>query len=97
MKEKETKPEETKPEELGTVEDFLNERVPFYAMLDDGKYKDDIFQTVNGKTWQIQRGENVMIPRFVYLAIMDAERQKRNAALTSRGYEEQFSAESNKK
>jgi len=87
----------TEPEEAPfSIAEYLNERVPFIAILDDDKYKDDIVVTVNGKAYQIQRGENVMIPRFVHNAILDAERQKRSAALTQRRYEETFRAESNK-
>lgn len=34
---------------------------------------------VNGKTWIIRRGEPVMVPRFVALALRDAERQRQAA------------------
>lgn len=81
-------------EETMTVQEHLNEKVPFYAIYDGERYKDDIVVTINGKSWQIQRGENVMIPRFVFNAIMDAERQKRAATMVSKQFEDQFKAES---
>ena len=36
----------------------MNERVPFMAFKDNDKYKDDLIVIVNGKTWQIQRGDS---------------------------------------
>lgn len=61
-------------------EAWLNEKIPFYAFKDDGKYKDDIVVIVNGKTWQIKRGYNVMIPRFVAMAIDNAAKQAAESA-----------------
>ena len=86
--------EETKPEI--TVQEYMNERVPFTGFFDAEKYKDDITVTVNGTTWQIQRGVEVMIPRYVKKAIDDAEAQKRIATVTSLGYEKKFSDLANK-
>lgn len=54
---------------------YLNERIPFKAIKDNGMYKDDVVVIVNGTRFQIQRGKVVFIPRYVYLAIDDAERQ----------------------
>jgi len=71
-------------------DDFLNVRVPFMAMKDNDKYKDDIVVSVNGKAWQIKRGMKVMIPRYVLYAIEDAERQKMSAADTSQKFENQY-------
>ncbi len=41
------------------------ELVDFYAFKDNDKYKSDIFVAVNGKTYRIQRGKHVRIPRYV--------------------------------
>lgn len=79
---------ETKPEI--TVEQYMNQGVPFYAIFDGERYKDDINVTVNGKTWQIQRGQHVQIPRFVFEAIMASERQKGVATATSQSAERRF-------
>lgn len=70
-----------------THDEWLNERVPFQAFYDGEKYKDDIVVTVNGINYQIQRGELVMIPRFVLLVIEDAEAQIKAASRTSQGFE----------
>lgn len=32
---------------------------------DNDKYKDDVFVAVNGKSFQIKRGEKVMVPDYV--------------------------------
>ncbi len=86
MAEAKTKPKNKKVNQ----EKFLNERISFIAMKDNDKYKDDIIVTINGTNWQIQRGKKVMIPRFVYFAIEDAERQKMHAADVSEGFEKQY-------
>lgn len=54
---------------------WLEERIPFKALKDNGSYKDDLVVSVNGQRFQIQRGRVVMIPRNVFLAIDAAERQ----------------------
>jgi hypothetical protein len=71
-------------------EDFLLEKIPFRAFKDNDKYKDDISVQVNGKIFQIQRGVQVMIPRYVYLAIEQSERQLAEAATYEAGLVEQF-------
>ena len=71
---------------------YLNERIPFKAIKDAGNYKDDVVVLVNGTRWQIQRGKVVMIPRFVYLAIDDAERQMADSSDITMAYAEQTEA-----
>lgn len=73
-----------------TQEEWLHERVPFRAIYDGEKYKDDIVVTINGRTTVIQRGVDVMIPRYVYLAIIDSERQKIAAHKTSEMFESKY-------
>lgn len=58
-----------------TVEEWLNERVPFIAFKDNDKYKDDLHIGINGHNTIIKRGVQVMIPRHVYMAIQDSEKQ----------------------
>ena len=53
----------------------MNELVPFFALRDNDKYKDDIFVGWNGKGYQIQRGKQVMIPRGVYNILIRSMRQ----------------------
>lgn len=60
--------------------DDPNELVEFEAFYDDDKYKDDIYVAVNGRRFQIKRGEKVMIPRYVYEVIMNSEAQDKATA-----------------
>lgn len=39
--------------------------VPIRLFKDGDKYKDDVFVAVNGRSWQIRRGESVMVPDYV--------------------------------
>lgn len=57
----------------------LDELVPFEAFKDNDKYKDDITVIVNGKPWRIKRGEEVMVPRYVYNVLKQSEKQDRAA------------------
>ena len=54
--------------------------VPFFAIKDKDKYKDDIVVAVNGKAWRIKRGVQVMIPRFVAAVLENSQRQDIAAA-----------------
>ena len=52
---KETAPAAPKPNDL----------VPIRLFKDNDKYKDDVFVAVNGRSFQIKRGETVMVPDYV--------------------------------
>lgn len=39
--------------------------VPIRLFKDNDKYKDDVFVAVNGHSFQIRRGETVMVPDYV--------------------------------
>ena len=41
------------------------EKVPVRLFKDNDRYKDDVFVAVNGRSFQIRRGEEVMVPRYV--------------------------------
>lgn len=41
------------------------EKVPVRLFKDNGRYKDDVMVAVNGRAFQIKRGETVMVPRYV--------------------------------
>jgi len=71
------------------IQDWLNERVPFFAFKDNDKYKDDIVVGVNGKTFIIQRGVEVMIPRYVKMVLEDSMIQDVHAANVIESFEEQ--------
>ena len=81
------------PEKPGmTPSQWLNERVAFKAIRDNGAYKEDIVVFVNGDRFQIQRGKMVMIPRKVLMALDDAERQMAEYAEFAQGQEERAEA-----
>ena len=52
---KETAPAAPKPNDL----------VPIRLIKDNDKYKDDVFVAVNGRSFQIKRGETVQVPAYV--------------------------------
>ena len=52
---KETAPAAPKP----------NDPVPIRLFKDNDKYKDDVFVAVNGRSFQIKRGETVQVPAYV--------------------------------
>lgn len=66
------------PEEM--EEAYLNEKVSLVIPVDPVNPK-NISQTVqvNGKAWQIRRGERVLVPRYVYMAYRDSEVQNKCA------------------
>lgn len=58
--------------------DRQNELVTIKLFKDNGKYKDDVFVAVGDKTFQIQRGVNVQVPRYVADVLHQSERQDQN-------------------
>lgn len=66
----------TKKEQL----DRMNEKVTIKLFKDNGKYKDDLTVTVNGITYQIQRGKTVEVPRYIADVIAQSERQDTQTA-----------------
>jgi len=81
-------PEAVDQAPMGTRE-WLNERVPFYAFKDNDRYKDDIVVGINGKNFIIQRGKQVMIPRYVKIHIDGSTAQEAVAADVIAGFQEQ--------
>jgi hypothetical protein len=75
---KPAKPAKAKEPEL-TPEQYLQERVPIKLFKDNNKYKDDVVVGVNGKTWRIMRGVEVMVPRFVKNVLDNSEIQMMEA------------------
>lgn len=85
-------PAPVKQDPAMTPAKWLEERLPFKAIKDNGNYKDDLVVFVNGQRFQIQRGKLVMIPRKVFLAIDAAERQMAEYAEYAGGLAEQAEA-----
>ena len=74
------------------TDDWLEERVLRKYFYDGVKYVDDIHATVNGYTFCIPRGVDVMIPRYVADMIDASEQQMIYANSVSDKYEREFLA-----
>lgn len=68
----------------------MNELIPVFVFKDKDKYKDDLIVSVNGKAWQIQRGVEVMVPRFVAEVIRNSQAQDAATEETIRQLEKDF-------
>lgn len=68
----------------------MNELIPVYVFKDKDKYKDDLIVSVNGKAWQIQRGVEVMVPRYVAEVIRNSQTQDAATEETIRQLEKNF-------
>ena len=71
----------TKKEDVTEVKTDTEEKVTvtFPFIPGNGKYSRDIVVGVNGVTWQIKRGEEVTIPKYVKEIVDDSDR--RDAAI----------------
>ena len=67
-----------------------NERVPYRLFRDGGKYAEPVFVSVNGQTFLVPRGQNVMVPRFVAQVLDDSEALKTEAAARADQMEAEF-------
>lgn len=77
-------------EEQKKKREYYNEKVVINLFLDNDKYKDDVIVNVNGKAWQIQRGVDVEVPRYVAKVIENSMKQDRATALRIRSLEEEY-------
>jgi len=59
---------------------YLDELVPIMLFKDNDKYSQDLFVSINDKTWLIQRGKQVMIQRYVALHIQEMQEQDMSTA-----------------
>ncbi len=71
---------ETAAPEQATVQehkspDYEHELVGLRLFKDNDKYKDDLTVIINGKAWQIKRGEDVTVPRYVANVIEQSFKQ----------------------
>ena len=64
---------------------WYREPVTIHLFRDNEHYSDDLFVGINGKTYQIQRGVDVSVPRFVAEVV---EQSMQQDALTARLMEE---------
>ena len=82
---------ETVPAEEPATTDYWNEketyRIPF-----DRTNTDDVFVSVNGKTWQIRRGVDVELPRNVIAVVDQSLKAEYDAYLRNQKMESDFNA-----
>lgn len=76
-------------EEVKKVNESMKELVAIELFLDNDKYKDDVIVSVNGKTWQIKRGVEVQVPRYVAEVIKNSQKQDRATAIRIRELEQE--------
>lgn len=84
-------PEETPiPEEAAVPEEQKEPTEKIFLFKDDSTYKDDLFVSVNGRNFQIQRGVEVEVPACVAEVIRNSDRQKQLAEQRLEKLAEQF-------
>lgn len=82
---KETAAVQAENPDISENEKRMQELVEIRLFKDNGKYKDDVFVAVNGKAWQIRRGETVKVPRFVKEVLDSSLSQDQYAAKYAEG------------
>ena len=88
--EKETKKHPVETEEDRKERARYEEKVVVNLFLDNDKYQDDVIVAVNGKAWQIRRGVDVEVPRYVAEVLNSSMKQDRATALRIKEMEEEF-------
>lgn len=72
------------------------ELVTIHLFKDNERYKDDVFVAVNGKRWQIKRGVDVQVPKYVADLLEQSRKQDVSTAYLiereSTAYEQQAKA-----
>lgn len=71
-------------------EEWLQQRVEIELFADDNKYSGSVFVGVNGKTFEIQRGVPVMVPRYVAEVLKHAKDQRYQAKIKSENLSKEF-------
>ena len=77
-------------EEAAAPEEQKEPTEKIFLFKDDGAYKDDLFVSVNGRNFQIQRGVEVEVPACVAEVIRNSDRQKQLAERRLEKLAEQF-------
>lgn len=63
------------PPAVAENESRMKEKVKIKLFYDGKQYKDDLYVAVNGKNYQIQRGVEVEVPRYVAEVIANSDKQ----------------------
>lgn len=82
--------ENATPEETAAPEEQKEPTEKIFLFKDDSTYKDDLFVSVNGRNFQIQRGVEVEVPACVAEVIRNSDRQKQLAEQRLEKLAEQF-------
>ena len=83
----------TKPQTPTPVDD-AHERVRIRLPKDNGRYRDDVYVSVNGRNALIKRGVTVDVPRYIAQAIQESMAQDEKTAMLISSMEDDFSARS---
>lgn len=51
------------------------EMVPIYLIKDNNEYKTDVTVQINGRIWQIQRGQQIHVPKMVADVLKQSQHQ----------------------
>ncbi len=84
-------PQNTVPPSVLENEKRMQDLVEVRLFKDNGKYKDDVFVAVNGKSFQIKRGVTVKVPRYVKEVLDSSLKQDEYAARYSEKMADEFS------
>lgn len=89
-KEKREAAEKAAAENAEKSKDDPRRMVELELFADTGKYKDDVYVNVNNYNAIIPRGKRVSVPYFVYVHLMEMQKQDRATANMIRVYEQEW-------
>lgn len=94
----EEKPKKTTKKAAEPVDEaaYWTERIP-YKLPFDRNNNEDVFVAVNGQTFKIQRGVEVMIPRNVAAVLDQSQEQDYKTWLSAKMAEDEFRTEAEKR
>lgn len=72
--------EKKAPDTVQAQAEKADDMVHIRLFKDNERYKDDVFVAVNGKSWQIRRGEDVTVPRYVADVLEQSMKQDASTA-----------------
>lgn len=81
---------------IAANEKYMREEIEIELFFDGDKYKDDVTVGVNGKTWLIQRGKKVRVPRYVAAVLENSLEQDKASAMRQRELENAFERDAKK-
>lgn len=81
---------------IAANEAYMKEEVEIELFYDGDRYKDDVTVGVNGKTWLIQRGVKVTVPRYVAMVLQNSAAQDKASAMRQKELENAFERDAKK-